>query len=65
MRVKGVVRTPAGRLLLQSVRKMVQRPEVLPEQGDREDDVIVVIGRGYEEGDLRRSLSYFVGKRSA
>ena len=65
LRVKGVVRTPAGRLLLQSVRKMVQRPEVLPEQGEREDDVIVVIGRGYEEADLRRSLSYFVGKRSA
>ena len=63
MRVKGVVRTPAGRLLLQSVRKMVQRPEILPEQDDREDDMIVVIGRGYEERDLRRSLDYFVGKR--
>jgi G3E family GTPase len=64
MRVKGVVRTPAGRLLLQSVRKVVQRPEVLPEQGGREDDIIVVVGRGYSEGDLRRSLDYFVGKRS-
>jgi G3E family GTPase len=63
MRVKGVVRTPAGRLLLQSVRKIVQRPEILPEQGDREDDTIVVIGRGYSEDDLRRSLDYFVGKR--
>ena len=52
MRVKGVVRTPAGRLLLQSVRKMVQRPEILPEQQEREDDTIVVIGRGYDERDL-------------
>ena len=59
MRVKGVVRTPAGRLLLQSVRKMVQRPEVLPEQGDREDDVIVVIGRGYERGRSQEIVGLF------
>ena len=32
LRVKGVVRTPAGRLLLQSVRKVVQSPEILPPQ---------------------------------
>ncbi|MEQ1953144.1 GTP-binding protein [Mesorhizobium sp. CN2-181] len=64
MRVKGVVRTPAGRLLLQSVRKIVQSPEILPEQDDaREDDTIVVIGRGYEGEDLRRSLNYFAGIR--
>ncbi|MFI0846461.1 CobW family GTP-binding protein [Mesorhizobium sp. IMUNJ 23232] len=64
MRVKGVVRTPAGRLLLQSVRKIVQAPEILPEQDDaREDDTIVVIGRGYEGEDLRRSLNYFAGIR--
>ena len=64
MRVKGVVRTPAGRLLLQSVRKVVQSPEILPEQdGDdgREDDTIVVIGRGYRAEDLRRSLARFTG----
>ena len=63
MRVKGVVRTPAGRLLLQSVRKVVQSPEVLPPQEDREDDTIVVIGRGYEGADLRRSLERFAGVR--
>jgi G3E family GTPase len=65
LRVKGVVRTPAGRLLLQSVRKIVQSPEILPEQGtDREDNTIVVIGRGYRGDDLRRSLRYFAGIRS-
>ncbi len=64
LRVKGVVRTPAGRLLLQSVRKVVQSPEILPPQEDdpgREDDTIVVIGRGYRGDDLRRSLAYFAG----
>jgi G3E family GTPase len=61
LRVKGVVRTPAGRLLLQAVRKVMQSPEILPEQsgGGREDNQIVVIGRGYDAGELRRSLEYF------
>jgi len=63
MRVKGVIRTPAGRLLLQTVRKIVQSPEVLPPQEDREDDTIVVIGRGYQSADLRRSLERFAGVR--
>lgn len=56
LRVKGVVRTSAGRLLLQAVRRVVQSPEILPEQIDREDNSIVVIGRGYQAQDLMRSL---------
>ena len=66
LRVKGVIRTPAGRLLLQSVRKVMQSPEILPEQLDglREDNKLVVIGSGYEANDLVRSLTHFasVGK---
>jgi len=62
LRVKGVVRTPAGRLLLQSVRKVVQSPEILPERGEApDDDMIVVIGRGYRAEDLERSLRRFAG----
>jgi G3E family GTPase len=64
VRVKGVVKTPAGRLLIQAVRKIVQSPEILPEQDDgqlREDNTIVVIGRGYRAEDLKRSLHYFAG----
>jgi G3E family GTPase len=66
LRVKGVVRTPAGRLLLQTVRKVVQSPEVLVEGDDRgqnHDDRIVVIGRGYDPADIGRSLRYFAGLR--
>ena len=62
LRVKGVVRTPAGRLLLQAVRRVVQSPEILPEQSDRsdrEDGTVVIIGRGYAPEDLRRSLDRF------
>lgn len=62
VRVRGVVRTPAGRLLLQTVRKVVQSPEILPEQtGERADDRIVFIGRGYRPEDLGRSLHRFLG----
>jgi len=63
LRVKGVVRTPSGRLLLQSVRRIVQSPEILPDDeqdNSREDNNIVVIGRGYAPQDLFRSLRYFV-----
>jgi len=65
MRVKGVVRTPAGRLLLQSVRKFVQQPEILPETGEEaglDDNSVVFIGRGFTAEDLRRSLRYFAGE---
>ena len=66
LRVKGVVRTPAGRLLLQSVRKIVQSPEILPEHGEpREDNTVVFIGRGYRAEDLKRSLRYFAGAENS
>ena len=67
MRVKGVMRTPAGRLLLQSVRKVVQSPELLPDDGqaDGRDNSIVVIGRGFEPSHLLPSLRYFAGRTGA
>jgi G3E family GTPase len=68
MRVKGVVRSPAGRLLLQSVRRVVQNPEILPESEaveGTEDNAVVFIGRGFEGRDLVRSLRRFVGVNSA
>lgn len=66
VRVKGVIRTPAGRLLLQTVRKVVQSPEILPDQGEgRDDGAIVFIGRGFRPEDLRKSLRRFAGKTSA
>jgi G3E family GTPase len=62
MRVKGVVRTPAGRLLLQGVRHVVQSPEILPDVGeevDGKDNSIVIIGRGFDPQSLLPSLRYF------
>lgn len=63
VRVKGAVRSPAGRLLLQSVRRHVQPPEILPETADParpEEDFIVLIGRGIDEARIKDSWSRFV-----
>lgn len=63
VRVKGVVRTPSGRLLLQSVRKVVQSPEILPARitVGKDENSIVFIGRGFRPRDLRMSLKRFAG----
>jgi G3E family GTPase len=66
VRVKGVIRTPAGRLLLQSVRHMVQPPEILPENDALsgqapEEGVIVLIGRNIDDRTLARSWEIFGG----
>jgi G3E family GTPase len=62
LRIKGVVRTPRGRLLLQSVRKIVQSPELLPDDpattGTR-DGSLVFIGRRFTADALARSLNAF------
>ena len=62
LRIKGVVRTPRGRILLQSVRKVVQSPEILPDEpataGTR-DGFLVLIGRRFTAGALIRSLNAF------
>lgn len=60
LRVKGVVRSPAGRLLIQSVRRTVQPPEMLPE-GLGADNQLAVIGQGFDPDALSRSLARFLG----
>lgn len=65
VRVKGVVRAPAGRLLLQSVRRVVQPPEILPEGNEAlagpapEVGMIVLIGRNIDSEQLKRSWQKF------
>ena len=62
VRVKGVVSSPAGRLLLQSVRHHVQPPEILPDSKGSKcaPDFLVLIGRDLDEDRLRRSWGSFV-----
>jgi G3E family GTPase len=59
VRVKGVMETPAGPLLLQTVRRSVQPPELLPREAASRQNQIVFIGRGFTPAALRASLAYF------
>ena len=59
VRVKGVMETPAGPLLLQAVRKSVQPPELLPAEAASRQNQIVFIGRRFTPEALRASLAYF------
>jgi G3E family GTPase len=61
VRVKGVVATPAGRLLLQTVRRAVQSPEILPDRATpvESDNTIAVIGRGFTQDQLAASFTHF------
>jgi len=59
LRVKGVVRTPMGRLLIQAVRGCVQPPERLPGAVDDGDGVLVVFSRNHSAESLQRSLDTF------
>ncbi len=61
IRIKGVVQSPAGRLLIQTVRNVVQQPEVIP-QGLGVDDTLAVIGEAPDAVGLQRSLHRFLGK---
>lgn len=59
VRVKGVIDTPSGKLLLQSVRKIMQPPERIPaelEVGNSSSNLVVLIGRGFEQDELLTSL---------
>ncbi len=62
-RIKGVVRTPNGRVLLQCVQKSVLPPEILPAgAADHSfDNRLAFIGRGFDAGRLKRSLRAFCG----
>jgi G3E family GTPase len=60
--VKGVLRTPAGRLRIESSGGAVGRPEIVPDRSDCEadgDNQLVIVGRGYGAEDLQRSLRFF------
>ena len=61
LRVKGVIATDEGALLLQSVRKTMQQPEILPpEQSGAASGDIVFIGANLSRQILQDSLFRFL-----
>lgn len=61
VRVKGVIPTAAGRLLVQSVRGVVEPPELLPTQLRKGDGQLVLLGRDFTEAMMDCSLRRFLG----
>ncbi|MEO0403070.1 MAG: GTP-binding protein [Pseudomonadota bacterium] len=59
IRTKGVIETPAGRLLLQAVRNQVQSPEILPPSATRRptDNILILIGQDLSQDQLARSFA--------
>ena len=60
VRVKGVIPSAAGRLLVQSVRGVVEPPELLPPQPRTGDGRLALLGRGFSEAMLAQSLQTFL-----
>lgn len=65
IRVKGIVRAPAGRLLLQAVQHHMQTPEMLPADGpphdpDAASNTIALIGRGIDTDVMEKSLRKYL-----
>lgn len=56
MRIKGIVDTPSGPLLLQSVGAQMQAPEPMRQATGR----VVLIGRGTSQAALARSLAQWI-----
>ena len=61
LRAKGVMATPAGRLLLQVVHGRVHEASILPGPAARHDGTLIMIGRGFTSDDLQRSLQSWTG----
>ena len=59
LRIKGVIRSPAGRLLIQTERNSVQPPEILP-PGIGTDNQLAIIGQGFDPLRLQSSLTGFL-----
>lgn len=59
IRLTGMVQTPAGRLLIQTVRRTVQPPETLPADLGT-DDMLAVIGESPDAAALQASLARFL-----
>jgi G3E family GTPase len=60
VRVKGVIPSAAGRLLVQAVRGVVEAPKLLPPQSKDGDGKLVLLGRGFSQTILEQSLLSFL-----
>lgn len=61
LRMKAVIRSPAGQLLLQTVRQTIQTPEILPDRPDVSGDgQLAILGRDLSADALAQSFAAFL-----
>ena len=58
MRLKGVVNSPAGKLLIQGVGSNIQKPQILPKSFANKKCFLVLIGVDFKEVDVQQSMRY-------
>jgi G3E family GTPase len=59
LRVKGVVSSPAGKLVIQSVRHKINAPQILP-YNHSSGCALVIIGQDLDDAKLQESLRYWL-----
>ena len=58
LRLKGIINSPAGRLLVQGVGPNIQKPQRLPKEFCESKNFLVLIGRGFDKTDIKRSANF-------
>lgn len=58
LRLKGIINSPAGRLLVQGVGPNIQKPQRLPKEFYESKNFLVLIGRGFDKTDIKRSANF-------
>jgi G3E family GTPase len=58
LRVKGVVSSPAGPLLLQGVGEYIQKPHILPKSFESQEKYLILILRDMNRDEILRSIKF-------
>ena len=58
LRLKGIINSPAGRLLIQGVGPNIQKPQRLPKELHKSKNFLVLIGRGFDKESIKKSANF-------
>ena len=58
LRLKGIINSPAGRLLIQGVWPNIQKPQRLPEEFHERKNFLVLIGRNFNKENIKKAAQF-------
>ena len=58
LRLKGILKSPAGRLLVQGVGPNIQKPQRLPEEFHERKNFLVLIGRNFNKENIKKAAQF-------